>query len=105
MINITKENYEANGIEVITDKFDELWLNERHVQQQLGHKKLPSLTNRYDKQYRKCRSELNKSKKNSCGKFIHNDLVLKIIMNCRTDKSCNLKRELGFTLHDVNNTK
>ena len=26
-------------------------------------------------------------------------------MDCRTDKSCNLKRNLGFTLHHVINTK
>ena len=26
-------------------------------------------------------------------------------MDCRTDESCNLKRNLGFTLHDVSNTK
>ena len=26
-------------------------------------------------------------------------------MDCRTDASCNLKRNLGFTLHDVINTK
>ena len=26
-------------------------------------------------------------------------------MDCRTDESCNLKRKLGFTLHDVINTK
>ena len=26
-------------------------------------------------------------------------------MDCRTDKSCNLKRNLAFTLHDVINTK
>ena len=26
-------------------------------------------------------------------------------MNCRTDESCNLKKNLGFTLHDVINTK
>ena len=26
-------------------------------------------------------------------------------MDCRTDDSCNLKRNLGFTLHDVINTK
>ena len=51
MVNITKEIYETNGIEVITDKIGELWLNERHVQQQLGHKNLPSLTNKYDEKY------------------------------------------------------
>ena len=26
-------------------------------------------------------------------------------MNCRTDESCNLKSNLGFTLHDVGDTK
>ena len=26
-------------------------------------------------------------------------------MACQTDESCNLKRNLGFTLHDVINTK
>ena len=26
-------------------------------------------------------------------------------MDCRTDESCNLKRNLGFTLHDVINTE
>ena len=33
------------------------------------------------------------------------DLALKVIMDCRTDESCNLKRNLGFRLHDVINTK
>ena len=55
------------------------------------------------KNIKKCRSELNESKKLS-RKFIHNDLALKIIMDCRRDESCNLKRKLGFTLHDVINT-
>ena len=32
MATITKETYENNGIEVITHKIGELWLNERHVQ-------------------------------------------------------------------------
>ena len=53
MANITKETYEANGIEVIADEFSKLWLNERHVQKQLGLKNLPALINRYDKEYKK----------------------------------------------------
>ena len=32
-------------------------------------------------------------------------VVIKIIMKCRTDESCNLKRNLGFQLHDAINTK
>ena len=31
MANITRERWEANGIEVITVKLGKLWLNERHV--------------------------------------------------------------------------
>ena len=44
MANITRETYKVNGIEV-TDEFGKLWLNERHVEKQLGHKNLPALTN------------------------------------------------------------
>ena len=32
-------------------------------------------------------------------------LALKVKMDCRTDESCNLKRNLGFRLHDVINNK
>ena len=61
MVNITKKTYENNQIEVITDKFGKLWVNERHVQKQLGLKNLSALTNKYVKKYKKQRSELNKS--------------------------------------------
>ena len=106
MVNTTKETYEANGIEIITDKLGELWPNERHIQQQLRHKNLRAVTNKSDKEYKKCRYELiDDSIKQSHRKFIRNDLALKIIMDCRTDQSCNFKRNLGFTLHDVINSK
>ena len=56
--------------------------------------------------YKKHRNELvNNPKKQSNRRFLHSNLVSKIIMDCRTDKSCNLKRNLGFELHDVINTK
>ena len=58
MVNIHKEKYENNDIGVITDKFGKLWLNERHIQQQLGLKNLPALRNKYDEEYKTCRYEL-----------------------------------------------
>ena len=85
MANITRETYEANGIEVITDAFGKLWLNERHIQN------LPALTKKYDKEYKKNRSELNESTKQSHRRFIRVDLPLKVTMDCRTDKSCKFK--------------
>ena len=81
MAAITKETYENNGIEVTADELGKLWLNERHVQEQLGHKNLPALTNKYDEEYKKCRYELiNDPIKQSHRRFICNDLALKIIM-------------------------
>ena len=93
MANITKETYENNGIEVITDEFDKLWLNERHIQKQLGLKNLPALSNKYDKGYKKQRSELNESTNQPHRRFIQVDLALKIIMNSRTDESCKFKKK------------
>ena len=69
--------------EVITDNLNTLCLNGRHVEQQLGHKNLRAVTNKYDKEYRKCRYELiDEPIKQSHRKFIHIDLALKIIMDC-----------------------
>ena len=73
---------------------------------QLGHKNLPAITNKFDKIYRKHRyGRVDESIKQPYRRFLHRDLALKIIMNCRTDESCNLKKNLGFTLHDVINAK
>ena len=106
MFNITKEALENNGIEVIVDSFNALWLNEKNTEKKLGHKNLPAITNKYSKIYKKCRCELvNKPIKQSNRRFLRIDLALKIIMDCRTDKSCNLKKNIGFKLYDVINTK
>ena len=55
MVDISKKSYENNGIEVIVDSVNALWLNERHIEEQLGHKNLPAVTNKYDKIYKKHR--------------------------------------------------
>ena len=106
MFNITKETWENNGIKVIVDSVNALWLNEKNIEEKLGHKNLPVITNKYDKIYKKRRCDLvNKPIKQSDRRFLHIDLALKIIMDCRTDKSCSLKKNLGFKLYDVINTK
>ena len=93
MVDIGKETYENNDIEVIVDGIGTLWLNEKHIEEKLGHKNLPVITNKYDPVYKKHRYELV-DKPN-----------IKVIMDRRTDESCNLKRNLGFRLFDVINTK
>ena len=87
MVNITKEMYETNGIEAITDNLNTVWLNQRHVQKQLGHKNLSAVTNKYNEEYKNHRYELiDEPTKQSNRRFIRNDLALKIIMDCRTDE-------------------
>ena len=78
----------------------------KNIEHELGHKNLPVITNKDSKKYKKRRYELvDKPIKQPNIKFLHIDLALKIIMDCRTDKSCSLKKNLGFKLHDVIDTK
>ena len=68
--------------------------------------KFTSHHNKYDQVYKKPRHELvNEPKKQPNKRFLGSDLALKIIIDCRTDKSCNLKINFRFKLHDVINTK
>ena len=93
MFNITKETLENNGIEVIVDSVNTLWLNEKNIEEKSSHKNLPVISNKYNKIYKKHRCELvNKPIKQSDRRFLHIDLALKLIIDCRTDKSCSLKK-------------
>ena len=58
MVDIGKETYENNNIEVIIDRIDTLWLNEKHKEGKLGHKKLQVIPNKYDLVYKKHGYEL-----------------------------------------------
>ena len=81
-------------------------MSEKHIEKKLGYKNLPVITNKWDLVYKKYRYELvDKQEKQPNRRFLRSDLVLKVIMDCRRDKSYNLKRNLGFRLHDVINTK
>ena len=53
MFNITKETLENNGIEVIVDSVNALWLNEKHIEEKLGHKNLAAISNKYNKKTNK----------------------------------------------------
>ena len=91
---------------VVIDGVNTLWINEKHIEEQLGHKNIPAITNKYYKISKKHRYELvDEPIKQRNRKFLRFDLALKIIMDCRTDESWSLKRNLGFNLHDVINTK
>ena len=57
-------------IEVIVEGIGTLWLNEKHIEEKLGHKNLPVITNKYDSVYKKHKYELvDKQKKNQTEDF------------------------------------
>ena len=85
MVDINKIIYENNCIEMIVDGIGTLWLNEKHVEEKLGHKNLPVITNKYDPAYENCRYELvDIPKKQPNKRFLHSDLLFKVMMNCKT---------------------
>ena len=49
MFNITKETLENNDIEVIVDSVNALWLNKKNIEEKLGQRNLPAVTNKYEK--------------------------------------------------------
>ena len=53
MVNITTQTLENNDIEVIVDSVNSLWLNAKNIEEKLGHKNLPVVTNKYDTIYKK----------------------------------------------------
>ena len=78
MVDIGKETYESNDIEVIVDGIGTLWLNEKHIEEKLGQKNLPVVTNIYEPVYEKHRHELvDKPKKQPNRRFLRSDLAIK----------------------------
>ena len=70
MVEITRETWGQNGAEVIVSG-GKKWLNARHIETQLGHANLPSLTLQYSSELRKQRHELKSCGKNqSRGRFL-----------------------------------
>ena len=62
---LAKKIFENNDIEVIVDVTGTLWLNERHLEEKLGHKYLPVIKNKYDPVYKKHRYELVDNQKSN----------------------------------------
>ena len=58
MVNINKDTSKNNDIETIVDSIGKLWVNEKNIEEKLGHKNLPAITNKHDQEYKKCRYEL-----------------------------------------------
>ena len=91
LVYITKETWEKTRVKVII--FDgKKWLNEKHIEKQLEHSNLPSVTLQYSSDHRKQRQELQDCvNKQPCRRFLKEDFAMQIIMDCRTTSAVNLR--------------
>ena len=70
-----------------------IWLNEKHIEENLGQKYLIVITNKYGSIHRNNRYELvDEPKKQPNRKFLHDKLAKTEIMDCRTTESLKFKR-------------
>ena len=95
MVFITKNTWKNNGIKVILK-----WLNDKHLENHLGHSNLTMLTLKYVDCFKKQRCELTDSKYQPCRRFIREDLAIQLIMDTRAIQSIDFKNKLGINSQD-----
>ena len=96
---ITKKTWEKNDAEVII--FNERkWINETHIEKQLGHSALTIITLQYPSKLRKQRQELQDCNKQPSKRFLREDIAIQIIMDCRTVHAINFITRLRFNQQD-----
>ena len=105
MGDISRKNYEINGIETIgNDRV--LRLNEKHIEEELDHKNLRVTTLKCLLNHRKHRYELiDEPKKQFYIIFIDGKLAIEEDMDCRTTLANKFRTRLGFKQNDVILTK
>ena len=80
MVNISRKTWERNGVEVIIFN-GKKWLNEKHIETQLGHANVPAITLQYSSELRKQRQKLQSCGKNQhCRRFLEENFAKQIIM-------------------------
>ena len=83
-----------------------MWLNGKHINEELHHKNLREVTTKYYSDHRKHEYELvDEPKKQRNGIFIDEKLVIKVIIDCRTTSAHKFRIRLGFKQYDVILTK
>ena len=99
MVNITKETWKKNTVEVIVFN-GKKWLNEKHIEHELKHSNLREITSKYPLNLRKQGQELEECDKQLCRRFLRKYFAVQIIMDCRTTPAVNFKTRLGFSQHE-----
>ena len=100
MIFITTDTWKNNVVEVVTCDVIK-WLNEKN-RKKLGHSNLTMITGKYSgDDRRKERQEIqNCDNRQPTRIFIREDLGIQVIMDCRTVKAVEFRKELGCNQYD-----
>ena len=100
IVEIARETWEQNGVEVIVPR-GKSWLNGKHIETQLDHANLPAITLQYFLELRKQRQELQNCGKNQPRrKFLKENFTKQIIMDCRTTSAVNFRTRLVLNQHN-----
>ena len=100
IIEISKKAWEKIKVEVIVFNAKK-WLNEKHIEEQLGHEKLLTATNQYSSELKKQRQEIQDcGKYQPCRRILGENFAIQIIMDRRITSAVNFKRRLGFNRYD-----
>ena len=93
MIEITKEIWEINAVEVKVFN-DKKWLNRINIKDQLKHSNLAAVILKYSLKYRKQRQELQNNL--PCRIFSKESLTMQIIIHCKRTPAVNFSTRLVF---------
>ena len=99
MVEVTKETWGRNGVEVIVFN-GKKWLKETN-KYQLKHSNLAAVTLQYSSELTKQRQELQDCDNHQpCRRLLEEDFAMQIIMDCRTTPAVHFKTKLGFRQPD-----
>ena len=99
MVEITKETWKRNAVEVIVFN-GKKWLNETNIKDQLKHSNLAAVTLQYPLKYKQRQEIQNCGNYQPCRIFLKESLAVQIIMDFRTTPAVNVSTKLGFRQHD-----
>ena len=106
MIDISRKTYKRNSIGTTVDNEGILWLNEKHIEEELDYKNLREITTKHNSNHRKHRYELvEESKKQVNRIFIDEKLSIKVVVYSRTTSAHKFRTRLGCKQYDVILTK
>ena len=101
MVFIIADTWRNNGAEVIPVDNIKKWLNEKHIETELGHSNLAAITLKYPKDLRKKRQELRDFDDRPYRKFLRKDFGIQVIMDYRTVQAVKFRTKLDFKQYDV----